>query len=82
MPRRRREKTPRKQQCDELVELFEKLCRGPDCSRLFDEVCRTMRYCRLAAGKPKGDNAGMPPESSASPESRESPDDSEPPHAL
>jgi len=82
MPRRRRESTPRKRQCDELVKLFEQLCRGPDCSRLFDEVCRTMRYCRLAAGKPKGDNAGMPPASSASPESRESPDDSEPPHAL
>jgi len=79
MPRRRRESTPRKRQCDELVSLFERLCRGPDCSRLFDEVCRTMRYCRLAAGKPKGDNAGMPPASSASPENQGSLDDNEPP---
>ena len=79
MPRRRRESTPRKRQCDELVSLFERLCRGPDCSRLFDEVCRTMRYCRLAAGKPKGDNAGMPRESSASPENQGSLDDNEPP---
>jgi len=82
MPRRRRESTPRKRQCDELVKLFEQLCRGPDCSRLFDEVCRTMRYCRLAAGKPKGDSAEMPPESSASPENPESPDDSELPREL
>ena len=76
---RRRKRTPRKQQCDELVSLFERLCRGPDCSRLFDEVCRTMRYCRLAAGKPKDDNAETPPESSASPENQESLDDSERP---
>jgi hypothetical protein len=82
MGRRRRENTPRKQQCDELVALFERLCRGPDCSRLFDEVCRTMRYCRLAAGKPKDDSAETPPESSASPENLESRDDSEPRHAL
>ena len=82
MGRRRREHTPRKQQCDELVSLFEQLCRGPDCSRLFDEVCRTMRYCRLAAGKPKGDNAGTPQASNASPESQGSRDDSEPPREL
>jgi len=82
MPRRRRESTPRKRQCDELVDLFERLCRGPDCSRLFDEVCRTMRYCRLAAGKPKDDNAETPPESNANPENPESRDDSEPPREL
>jgi len=81
MPRRRRESTPRKRQCDELVELFERLCRGPDCSRLFDEVCRTMRYCRLAAGKPKDDNAGMPQVNNANPESQGNRDDSEPRHA-